>query len=305
MSEALVDAAAPVKPPPRVSPWPAAAWAVGAILNYVVMALCIRALANRLPASDITFYRAFFGLILTLPFVFGAGLPRAVTTLKTRRLPLFALRAVLTYAAILTYFYAVTKIPLAEAVALNSTLPIFMTALAAIVLGERVGAGRWFVILLGFAGALVIIRPGFAEVSWAAIGALVSAACYGAAGVVVKLLSRTEPPGRIVLYMNLLIAPLAAIPLFWSATLPAWSDLPFVLAIGAAGTMAHFCQSNALKRAEASFVAPFDFLRLPLAALGGYILFSDSPSNWVWAGAALVFVSTFWLARGGKRKVTQ
>ena len=278
-------------------PLAATLYALAAIVMYVAMSVCIRALADRLPAGDMTFYRAFVGLLLLLPLVFGGGWPRARRTLKTQRLPLYGLRALLTYLAIVTYFYALTKISMAEAIALNATLPIFMTGMAAIFLGEAVGMKRWSAVALGFLGAMVIVRPGFAEVSWAALAALGSAVLYGAAGVVVKMLSRTEPPGRIVFYLNLFVAVLAAAPVIVDFTAPRWADVPFIVAIGATGTAAHYFQSNAMKRADASFVATFDFLRLPLGAFCGYILFHDQPSHWVWIGAALIFTSTLWIAR--------
>ncbi|HEY7611273.1 MAG TPA: DMT family transporter [Alphaproteobacteria bacterium] len=278
-------------------PWAATAHAVGAIAMFVAMAVCIRALANRLPAGDIAFYRAFFGLLLLLPLVLGGGWARARRTLATKRLPLFALRALFTYLAIASYFYALTKIPMAEAISLSTTLPIFMTALAALVLGEKVGARRWTAVGIGFVGALIIVRPGIASVSWAALTALASASLYAAAGIVVKMLARSEPPGRIVFYMNLLVALLAAAPVLADFTPPRWADFPLILAIGATGTAAHFFQSNALKRADASFVAPFDFLRLPLGAVCGYLIFDDHPSDWVWVGAALIFAGTLWIAR--------
>jgi drug/metabolite transporter (DMT)-like permease len=287
--------AAPV-PAARV-PWPATTYAIGAIVMFVAMAVCIRALANRLPAGDIAFYRAFFGLLLLLPLVFGGGWGRARRTLETKRLPLFALRALLTYLAVASYFYALTKVPMAEAISLSTTLPIFMTALAALVLGEKVGIRRWTAVAIGFAGALIIVRPGFAAVSWAALSALASAVLYAGAGITVKILARSEPPGRIVFYMNLMVAVLAAAPVAVAFTPPRWADLPFILAIGATGTAAHFFQSNAFKRADASFVAPFDFLRLPLGALCGWIIFDDRVSEWVWLGSTLVFAGTLWIAR--------
>lgn len=279
------------------APLAAVLLALGAIVMFVVMAVCIRALADRVPVGDITFYRTFFGLLLMLPFVLGRGPAHARSLLATRKLGLLMLRAVLTYTAVLAYFYAVTKIPLAEAIALNSTLPIFMTAMAAALLGERVGLQRWLAVVLGFLGALVILRPGFAEVSWPALASFASAALYAAAAIDVKILARTEPPARIVFYMNLLVTLLAAGPFLYDFTAPLWSDLPYILAIGGAGTLAHLFQSNALKRADASFVAAFDFLRLPLSALAGAILFSDRPGMWVWIGAALILASAFWIAR--------
>lgn len=284
----------PAGAPPEGAAWP---WALGAIFFFVAMIVCIRALAGSLPAGDMAFYRTAFGLLLTLPFFLHGGGTRVRQRLATRRLGLYLLRAALTYGAILAWFYAVTKLPLAEAIALNTTIPIFTTVLAALVLGERVGLARWLCVAGGFAGALVMLRPGFAAIGPAALAALGSAALYGAAGICVKLLARTEPVGRIVLYMNLFVALAAFGPFLAGGVAPRWADLPLVLAIGATGSLAHFCQSHAMKRADASFVAPFDFLRLPLGALAGWLLFADRVDPWIWPGAALVFASVLVLAR--------
>ncbi len=297
MSDAGTAAERTLAAPAAGAPWPAVFYSVGAIVMFVVMAICIRAVADRLPAGDISFYRNFVGLLLMLPFMFARGPAYARRMLATQKLGLFMLRALLTYSAVLAYFYAITKIPLAEAIALNSTLPIFMTAMAAMMLGERVGLQRWLAVGFGFVGALIILRPGFTAVSWAALASFASAALYSAAAIDVKILSRTEPPARIVFYMNLLVSILAAGPLLVDFTPPLWSDLPYILGIGGAGTLAHIFQSNALKRADASFVAPFDFLRLPLGAIAAFALFDDRPTVWVWAGAVLIFASAFWIAR--------
>jgi drug/metabolite transporter (DMT)-like permease len=111
------------------------------------------------------------------------------------------------------------------------------------------------------------------------------------------MLSRSEPPGRIVFYMNLMVAVLAAAPVLVDFTAPRWAEVPFIVAIGATGTAAHFLQSNTFKRADASFVAPFDFLRLPLGALCGWIIFDDKVSEWIWLGSALVFAGTLLIVR--------
>jgi drug/metabolite transporter (DMT)-like permease len=279
--------------------WP---WALGAIFFFVAMIVVIRMLAGRIPAGDMAFYRTAFGLLLMLPFLLGGGAGRVRQRLKTRRLGLYLLRAALTYGAVVSWFYAVTKIPLAEAIALNTTIPIFTTALAVVLLGERVGLVRWASVAAGFAGALVMLRPGFAEISLAALAALGSAVLYAGAGICVKLLARTEPAGRIVFYMNLLVAIAAAGPFVVEGVAPRWADLPLILAVGGAGTLAHYCQSNAMKRADASFVAPFDFLRLPLGAVAGYALFADRVDPWIWPGASLVFAGVLILARAEARR---
>jgi drug/metabolite transporter (DMT)-like permease len=280
-----------------------AAWMIGAGICFTVMIVCVRYLAARLPAGDIVFYRAAFGLALTIPFLFSQGASGVPAQVRTKRLPLFALRGLFTYGATLTYFYAVTKIPIADAVALNSTIPIFTVTLAALILRERVTAARWAVVALGFAGALLIIRPGFAVVHWAALAALVSAVLYASAGICIKLLSRTEPAKRVVLYMNLILTLLAAIPFAMEGLAPLARELPFILAIGASGTLAHYCSTNANKAADASFIAPFDFCRLLLVALAGVVLFAENPSTWVWIGGALIAAAAIFLARSEARRI--
>jgi drug/metabolite transporter (DMT)-like permease len=229
--------------------------------------------------------------------IFRGGLAPGLGQLRTKRPGLMITRGALTYFALVAWIYAVANMVLADAVALNATIPLWTVILAAVVLRERVPAQRWLVIIVGFAGALVILRPGFAAITLAAVSALVSAFFYGASSVASKALTRTERTGAIVFYTNLTLAVVAAAPAFIWWNPPGWAELPLVIGIGVTGALAHVCITQAYRHGDASFVAPFDFVRLVLITAAGYLLFGEAVSYFVWVGAALVIGSAVWLTR--------
>lgn len=274
-----------------------ALWMILAMTSFTVMIVLIRTISKTQTAFDIAFYRALVGLALMLPFLLRGGLGEGLSSLKTKRFGLYMTRGLFTYLAVVAYVYAVGHMILIDAVALNSTIPLFTIVLATLVLGEKVGPRRWLATMAGFGGALIILRPGLVEVGLPAILALVSAGCYGATGIVVKVLSRTEPAVRVVFYTNLLLALFAAGPalIFWNP--PGWDEALPLLGIGASATLAHLCMVRAFAAADASFVAPFDFVRLVLVTFAGYFLFGETSSPWVWVGAIVIFASAITITR--------
>jgi drug/metabolite transporter (DMT)-like permease len=282
---------------PETHPGVSALWALGAMGCFTAMIVMIRYVSDALTALDIAFYRAVVSVLVMLPVIFRGGLARGFSQLKTKRPGLMMARGALTYLALVAWIYAVANMVLADAVALNATIPLWTVILAAVVLRERVPMQRWLVIMVGFAGALVILRPGFAEITNAAVAALVSAFFYGSTSVVSKALTRSERTGAIVFYTNLTLAVVSATPalIWWNPpSLAAW---PLVIGIGITGALAHVCITQAYRHGDASFVAPFDFVRLVLITLAGYLLFGEAVSLFVWIGAALVIGSTVYLAR--------
>lgn len=274
-----------------------ALWMSAAMASFTVMVVLIRTISDTLSAFDIAFYRALVGIALTLPFVLRGGLGQGLELLKTKRAGLYVVRGLFTYLALVAYVYAVGHMILVDAIALNSTIPLFTVVLAALVLGEKVGVQRWLATMVGIAGALIILRPGLVEIGLPAILALASAACYGATAIAVKVLSRTEPAARIVFYTNLLLALFALGPALIFGGPPGWNEALPLLGIGASATFAHFCMVRAYEAADASFVAPFDFVRLVLVTFAGYLLFGETSSPWVWVGAVIIFASAITITR--------
>lgn len=252
----------------------------------------IRQLSASIHPFEIAFFRSFIGLVFVVPWLVREGIPAA----KTKRLRLFSIRAVVGATAMITWFYSLTIMPLADAVALSFTSPLFVTAGAALFLGEDVRARRWTATVIGFCGAMTILRPGTGALSLAALLVLAAAATMAAAGLMVKELSRTEPAKVIVLYMVLFMSPLTLIPAFFVWHWPSASDWAWLIALAVVATAGNFASTRALVVADISVVAPFDFVRLPLAAGLGFFAFGEVPDRWTWIGGAIIAASSLYVA---------
>ena len=170
------------------------------------------------------------------------------------------------------------------------------------------GPHRWIATALGFVGALIIIRPGFIPIGAGTIAVVVSAMFYASSQTATKSLSRTDTPNAILLYMSLIFIPLSAIPAAFVWVTPAWEDTIPIILLGVFGYLAHACIIRSFATADASYVMPFDFLRLPIAAAFGFFLYQERPEFWVWVGAAIIFVATYYItwreAQAAKRTAT-
>ena len=259
---------------------------------FAAMGALIKLGAAELHAFQIAFLRNLFGLLFMLPWLYRDG----VAVLKTERLGLYWGRAILGVITMLTWFWAMTVMPLAEAVSLSFSAPLFVTLGAALVLGEYVGIRRWSATLIGFLGVMVILRPGINSISLAAVGVVSSAICMAGSILLIKVLSRTESPNAIVLYMVLMMAPLSLLPALAVWQWPSAQTWLWMVMLGGFGTIAHLLFTNAMKVAEASAVMPFDFVRLPFTVVLGIWLFDQHIGRWTWLGAAIIFSAGIYIA---------
>jgi drug/metabolite transporter (DMT)-like permease len=194
-------------------------------------------------------------------------------------------------------FFALAAMPIADVGALIFTQPLMTMALAILVLGQRAGWRTWVACLIGFTGALVILRPGFAAVSTGSLLVLVAAFTFACASTTIKSLSRTESTLAITLYMNLAMLPLSFAAALFVWKWPAWHDLAAMFALGFLYTGAQYAIAKAIALADARVVQPFDFLRLPFATVLGYALFREMPDAWTWVGAAIIFLASTYAFR--------
>jgi drug/metabolite transporter (DMT)-like permease len=267
-----------------------AIWMILGGLFLTLLALVIRHLQTQYDVLQMIFLRSVVSFFLILPWAIKVGL----INLKTRRIGLHVFRNTIHYFGNVGWFFGVTLVPLADLSALQFTVPLFSVVLAAIFLRESVGFHRWAATAIGFAGALVIIRPGFVDVTPGIIAVIASAVFYASSGVSTKALSRTDSPNAVLFYMSVIFIPISAIPAIWKwQPLMAEDTIPILL-LGVFGWLAHFCIIRAFAAADASFVAPFDFLRLPIAALFGFFLYLEEPDLWVWMGAVIIFAATWY-----------
>ena len=251
----------------------------------------LRIVSADLHPFEIVLFRNLVGILLILPFLGRLGW----YTLRTRRAGSLGLSSLSLLASMLCFFVAVAEMPLAELTALSFTKPLFATVGAALILGELVRLRRWTAVLVGFAGVLIVIRPGAETVSPYAVLVLLSALFAAVVSLIVKRLTATESPTTIVLYqsvfMTLLSVPLAL--LYWRT--PTLFELPFLVIVGALGTVSWLCMARAFTLADASIVVPFEFARLPLIAVVAYVLFGEVPTIWTWLGGAVIFGSTIYI----------
>lgn len=273
-------------------------WMSGAAMLFTGMVVCVRLLAETMSVFEINFFRASVGLLAMAPVLLRQGLG----PMRTTKLPLYLLRVTLGYAGMLCFYSAIAHLDLVSATTLNAAAPLFGVFFAWLILRERVGPRRAALALLGFVGALILIRPGFTTINVWTVAGFGSAALYALTTMTIKLLSGTEPATRLVFYMNLLFVPVS-LPLalvYWVT--PGWADAPFIAGVGLCATTGHYCFARACQAADASVVVPFDFLRLPFAAIAGFILFATIPDLWTVLGALVIFASIALLTRTEARR---
>ena len=152
-------------------------------------------------------------------------------------------------------------------------------------------------VIIGFAGVLIILRPGAEAIDIMALVVFLSAAGYASGDISTKLLSKTEPARLIVVNLNIYLIVFSAIPTAMNWRTPPASDIPLILVMGLTAWTAHMCLAQAMKRADASVIIPMEFIRLPLTALAAYILLSEVPGVWTIVGAAVIFAGTWQLAK--------
>jgi drug/metabolite transporter (DMT)-like permease len=220
-------------------------------------------------------------------------LPRGSLTAARPFAGLFVTRGVLSFIGMLASFYAYSVLDIANVQSLLFTVPIFTILLASWILREYVGLRGWISCAIGFAGALIIIRPGFVAFNPGMLAAVASALAFAAANIAIRKLGATQSPVLITLASNAIIVPLAAIPAAYNWVTPEWHHVPWILAMGTLFMLAQLCLTYSIREADARIVQSFNFLRLPWAVLIGWVLFSELPDMWTWIGAVVIFSGAY------------
>jgi drug/metabolite transporter (DMT)-like permease len=274
-------------------PLVAALYMLAATALFSIMVASVRHVSAEVSSFEVVFFRNLLGVFIVGPIIARRGLG----FLRTSRIKLYAWRAAFGLGSMFMWFYAVTVTPIAEAVALSFTSPLFVTIVAVVLLHEKVGIPRWVATAVGFGGAMIVLRPGFADVTTGHLLLIASSILMAMSIVSIKMLSATEPPERIVAYMVILFTPVSFIPALFVWEWPSWTSLFWLCVVAGAGTFAHIAFTRALSKADASAVMPLDFMRLPFAAVIAFFAFSEIPDVWTFAGAAVIFISSVYIAR--------
>lgn len=271
-------------------PLRAAAWMGGALLCFSLMAVAVRELLDTMGTFQILFFRASVSFLIVL-----AVLPRyGIGALRTRRIGLHAARNVLHFGGQAAWVYAIAVLPLATVFAIEFTMPVWTAVLAALVLGERLNQGRIVMLVLGLAGILIILRPGLAVIHPGALATLAAAVCFASVMVATKRLAATDSPIAVLFYMSVIQMPLGLATALPNWVAPVAADLPWIIAVGGAGFGSHYCLTRAFMLADATFVVPLDFLRLPLIAVVGALLYGEPFELMTLLGAAVICAGIYY-----------
>ncbi|SFS09807.1 DMT family transporter [Yoonia litorea] len=270
----------------------AALWMVGAITSFTLMAIAGRTVSIELDTFEIMLFRSLTGIVVVVAVAWYMGTLKEV---GRNRLGLHATRNICHFAGQNLWFYAITMIPLAQVFALEFTTPIWVILLSPLILKERLTAVGLISALIGFLGILIVTRPDPANINIGLIAAASCAVFFAITAIFTRLLTRTETITTILFYLTTMQAVFGLICAGYDGDIavPSLANAPWVILIGFAGLMAHFCLTNALKIAPASVVMPIDFVRLPTIAVVGMLLYDEPLEVLVFVGAALIFAANY------------
>ncbi|HZT19621.1 MAG TPA: DMT family transporter [Dongiaceae bacterium] len=278
----------------RNRPGRAIAYMLAASFLIIVLDTAVKWLAKGYSPLQIGFVRYVTGLLVAAGIATRAG---GIRTLRTRRPAGHLLRSAVNLTTMLTFYYALRRLPLADAIAISFAAPLFATSLAGPMLGERVGPRRWIAVAVGFLGILLVVQPSLGGISLGAALALLSALCWALTMITSRQISTTESSHTILFYYSLavVVALGLAMPSLWIEPTP--RDWLWFLVAGLAGSFGQFCYNQAFRYGEASLTSPFDYFGMVWATIFGLVIFGDVPSWLVLAGAACIIASGVYIAR--------
>ena len=273
-------------------------WLSLGTLLFAVVDVFVKGLGRKFDATEITFFRYVAGFVVLAPLF----LRMSAEDMRTRKLGLHAARMSFAFVAQVLVIVSVIHMPLADATAFMFSKPLFTTVVAVIVLREIVTGRRWTATLVGFAGVLVMLRPGSSGIDAIALVALGAAFTFAIANVLIRVLARTEPTIRILFYYHIGGVAIFAGPAWWFWTPPVGIEWLLLAGIGVLTTGGMVSFVRAFSVGEANAVGPAENMRLIYAALFGFLVFAEIPTVWTVAGALIIAGSTLFIAREEARQ---
>jgi drug/metabolite transporter (DMT)-like permease len=260
---------------------------------FALMLGAAKVLATTYSSLQISWARAFGHIV----FLLIAFLPRhGLAVLRTRRLVTQLTRSALLFTSNLLSFLALAFIPLAKQASISQTAPLIVTLLAGPMLGERTTLPRVIALACGFAGVLVVIRPGTVVFHWASLAVVVSAAAYAVYQILTRRVAGLESPETSALYSSVVGAfgMLVVMPFVW-ITPEGWLDLLLFCSVGVLGALGHYCIAIAFGFGPANILSPFQYFQLLAAAAVGFFVFGEAPDGFTWLGAAVIVASGLYI----------
>jgi drug/metabolite transporter (DMT)-like permease len=266
---------------------------LGALTLLPVMDGCAKLLSETLSVYEITWARYFFHWVILLPILFARYSWRAFTPAK---MTMQLARSTILLVGTILFFFGLSYMPVADTLALFFISPLVATLLSALLLKEKVGPRRLGAVIVGFIGALIILRPGIGVFRWPALFSLGSGLCYGFYAIATRKLAGTAPPlvtAGFTALVGAVVMSLSA-PLYWVT--PSLFQLAIMVLIGLIAAVGHYLVILSYERAQASLLAPFAYYEIVMAVVVGYVMFGDLPDPWTWVGIAVLAASGIYIS---------
>lgn len=262
------------------------------IVLFSIMNIFIRKAAENLHVFEVVFFRNLLAFIVMLPILKSTGL----VAIKMNNTKLFFMRGFFGAIGMLAGFTSLTLIPLAQATAISFSKPIFITIGATIFLGEIIKARRIAAIIIGIIGMLIIVQPGVNSFSFGIMLAIIAALTGSLNALIVKKQTLTDTPQAIVTWMVIILIPITFIPAIPVWEWPSFETWLYLWGIAIVGTLAHFSWTKSYSMADITSLEPIEFIKLPIMALLGWMIFSEIPGTWTWVGGLIIFMSTIYIS---------
>jgi drug/metabolite transporter (DMT)-like permease len=269
-------------------------WTTIAMALFAGLAVFARAAMNAgLHPFVVVFIRNMFAVLMLLPLLVwrGRGL------LRSNRIGLYGWRVPISLFSMLAWFYALSLIPIGEVMAIGFLAPLFGTLGAIFLLGEQVRVRRWAALIVGFAGAMIILRPGVSPLGLGQACAVLSAVATGVTAVLIKQLTAKDDPDKIVFLTNAMLAPLSLVPALLMWRWPTWQMVPPLLGMALCAVLGHVALVRGYAATDASLAQTFEFSRLPFTVVLAYVAFGETIDLWTWIGALIIFASAVYITR--------
>ena len=252
----------------------------------------VRHVGTSMNPIQVAFLRYALGLAFMLPFFLRLNL----ADLRSARFGLHAIRGMLHAIGVMAWFYAMSRIPIAEVTAIGFTAPVFATIGAAVFLGETVRTRRIIAVVLGLVGAVIILRPGVSEIDPGVLAMLIAAPIFAVADLISKVLTRQETGPAVVAYLSVFVTLTIMGPALYVWRTPTVEEWLLMITTAGLATLGHLCMVQGVKVAEVSALQPIKFLQLAWAALIGYVAFAEVPEYSTWVGSAIIVGSISYIA---------
>jgi drug/metabolite transporter (DMT)-like permease len=263
----------------------AALWMAGWLALMLIVAVAGRETTRELNVFQIAEVRSILGFLMLYPLVRLNG---GFAAMKTSRPLQHIARNLIHYGAGLGWFFALTLIPLGQVVSIEFTMPIWTAILAASFLGERMTLWKIAAIVLGVVGVIVIVRPETGQINPGQLIALAAAVGFGISVAMMKSLTRTESTVAVIFWMLVIQSAVGFFPSLYVWKWPSAYAFGWIVVIAFCGTFSHYCMARAMLHADATVVLPMDFLRVPLTATAGWLIYSERLDAFTVLGAALI-----------------